>query len=99
MAGTGIMLCDDLMELIGKEVENKRQTENNKKIYNKFVETWDNEIKWKGDYIYNDITYNWLYGYETFRFNRDIQDFKDIPNRHRVKLIKKVIDEGYVENY
>jgi len=83
---------------INKERE---RDEHYKSNYNKFVNNFKIRVGGDegGEYYKNDLTYNWLYRLETYRFNRDINDFRGVFLGTRITDIKEVIDDGRVDNY
>lgn len=91
-----------IMKIIKINTERERD-EQYKKNYHDFVNNFRNRVKGdSGDYIYNDITYDWLYRLETYKFNKDINDHNELRmciSRASLQDIKACIDDGLVYNF
>ena len=78
--------------------------------YNEFVKNFGNRVEGDYNFIHNDVIYNWKNQYDKVwemprghHFHRDILDILECKRKGmnilNIRKIRKVIDEGYVENY
>ena len=90
-----------IMKIVKINTERERD-EQYKKNYHDFVNNFRNRVKGdSGEYYRNDITYNWLYRLETYRFNKDINNYTDKKYllSAPIRQIKEVIDDGRVDDF
>ena len=94
-------LCDDILGMVKLQHQLIKLEELQRKNYNEFVRNFKNRVEGDNE-IRNDVIYNWKYQYNTFRFNNSIDRYNDINDYTKiyfgVKIIKKVIDDGYFLN-
>lgn len=91
-----------IMKIIKINTERERD-ERYKNNYKDFVNNFKDRVGGdSGEYYNNDITYNWLYRLETYRFNKDINDHNELRmciSRSSMQDIKACIDDGLVYDY